>query len=49
MELLLFTEKGKYPEYEFLLEEFSLLDFCTDRSLFTLQYYLNNKWDAVTY
>jgi len=46
MDLLLLVERGKYPDYEFILEEFNLLDFCTDRSLFTLQYYLNNKWDA---
>jgi len=49
MMLLLFAEKGKYPDYEFLLNEFNLLDSCTDidKSLFVLQYYLNNKWDAI--
>lgn len=49
MNLLLLTEKGKYPDYEFLLEQFNLLDSCTnvDKPLFVLQFYLNNKWDAI--
>ena len=49
MKLLLLVEKGKYPDYEFLMEEFNILDSCTniDKSLFTLQFYLNNKWDVI--
>lgn len=50
MTLLMLSEKGIYTDYEFLIGQFNLLDSCTniDKSLFVLQFYLNNKWD-VTY
>lgn len=46
MDLLLQVERGHYPDYEFILEEISLLEILNyiDRKEFILQYYLNNPW-----
>lgn len=43
--LLSSSEKGIYQDYEFLLQQFNLLDSCNniDNSLFILQFYLNNN------
>lgn len=48
--LLCRVKKGYQPDYEFILEEISLIELIKNNeidnklSLTTLQYYLNNKW-----
>ena len=46
--LLSYVERGKYPDYEFILEEISLLEVYNnlDKKDFLLQYYLNNPWET---
>lgn len=46
MDLLLQVERGHYPDYEFILEEISLIEVHNqiDKKEFILQYYLNNPW-----
>jgi hypothetical protein len=48
MDLLLQVEKGYRPDYEFILEEVSLLGIYNeiDNKDFILQYYLNNPWET---
>lgn len=49
-ELLKITGRGHKPDYQFILEEISLVglsseDLLGDRELiFIIQFYLNNKW-----
>lgn len=49
MDLLKKVEKGYRPDYEFILEEVSLLGIHNkiDKREFVLQYYLNNPWETV--
>ena len=49
MDLLKKVEKGYRPDYEFILEEVSLLGIHNeiDKKEFVLQYYLNNPWETV--
>lgn len=53
--LLCLTEKGHKPDYEFILEEISLVDLNSryeldlEKLVFYLQFYLNNKWQIKTY
>lgn len=52
--LLCLTEKGHKPDYQFILEEISLVGLSSDnlldkrRLIFTIQFYLNNKWQIKT-
>ena len=48
MDLLNKVEKGYRPDYEFILEEVSLLGIHNkiDKREFVLQYYLNNPWET---
>lgn len=41
------VEKGYHPDYQFILEEISLIGIHNkiDREEFVLQYYLNNPWE----
>lgn len=49
------VKKGYKPNYEFILEEISLIDNIQNQeldyniSLTALQYYLNNKWQITQY
>lgn len=47
--LLKNVEKGYHLDYEFILEEISLLDIYNkvDKREFVLQYYLNNPWETM--
>lgn len=51
--LLKLIQKGYKPNYQFILEEISLIDLLENielddqKSLFVLQFYLNNKWEIV--
>lgn len=49
IDLLKKVEKGYQPDYEFILEEVSLLGIHNkiDKKEFVLQYYLNNPWETV--
>jgi hypothetical protein len=46
--LLSMVERGYRPDYEFILEEISLLEIYNnlDKKEFILQYYLNNPWET---
>lgn len=53
--LLCLIEKGHRPDYQFILEEISLI-WSIDNGLFNLQdyifviqFYLNNKWQIETF
>lgn len=52
--LLCLTEKGHKPDYQFILEEISLVGLSSDnlldkrRLIFIIQFYLNNKWQIKT-
>lgn len=52
--LLCLAEKGHKPDYQFILEEISLLGLSSNnlldkrRFIFTIQFYLNNKWQIKT-
>lgn len=45
-------EKGYKLDYEFILEEISYIEINDiinkDKSLFLLQFYLNNKWQTLS-
>lgn len=53
--LLCLTEKGHKPNYQFILEEISLIGLSSENLLdkykliFMLQFYLNNKWQIQTF
>ncbi len=51
--LLCKVRKGYKPDYQFILEEISLIDLIEDNnldnSLTFLQYYLNNQWQIHQY
>lgn len=53
--LVCLTEKGHKPNYEFILEEISLIGLNSDYNIdleklvFYFQFYLNNKWQIQTY
>lgn len=55
MELLCLTEKGHKPNYQFILEEISLVGLSSEKLLdpkdfiFAIQFYLNNKWQIKTF
>lgn len=48
--LLKSIEKGRRQDYQFILEEISLIDLLLDggfeKSEFVKQFYLNNKWQT---
>lgn len=54
-ELLCLTEKGHKPDYQFILEEISLVGLSLDdmldkrRLIFITQFYLDNKWQIKTF
>lgn len=53
--LLKMLEKGYRLDYEFILEEISLIGLLEDKemgdypSLFVSQFYLNNKWETTLF
>lgn len=54
-QLLCLAEKGHKPDYQFLLEEISLVGLSLDdavdkrRLIFITQFYLDNKWQIKTF
>lgn len=48
LNLISYIERGYHPDYEFILEEISLLEIYNnlDKKDFILQYYLNNPWET---
>ena len=48
--LLCLTEKGRKPNYQFIMEEIGLIGLSSENSIdniiFMLQFYLNNKWQT---
>lgn len=51
-DLIKMLEKGYKLDYEFILEEISYIEINDtinkDKSLFLLQFYLNNKWQTLS-
>lgn len=51
--LLCKVRKGHKPNYEFVLEEISLIELIDnneiENNLTALQYYLNNKWQVIQF